>query len=49
MMLALISIFSLYVLIKLYVSVMQIGTINHEKRKTPVLLAPSDFTKAAES
>ncbi len=48
MMLALISVFSLYVLIKLYVSVMQIGMINHEKRKTPVLLSPSDFLKAAE-
>ena len=42
----LIGIYSLYVLVSIYVSVMQIGYINQIKRKTPVLLTASDFLKA---
>ena len=42
----LMGIYSLYVLITIYVSVMQIGYINQIKRKTPVLLTARDFLKA---
>ncbi len=37
---------SLYFLIKLYVSVMQIGYINQTKRKKAVLMLPGEFLKA---
>ena len=39
-------IYSLYVLIKLYVSVMQVGYINRAKRQDPVLMNAADFLKA---
>ena len=37
---------SLYLLVKLYVSVMQIGFINQTKRKDAVLMLPGEFLKA---
>ena len=46
MLMTLVGIYSLYVLLSIYVSVMQIGYINQIKRKTPVLLTASDFLKA---
>jgi len=46
MLMTLVGIYSLYVLITIYVSVMQVGYINQIKRKTPVLLIASDFLKA---
>ncbi len=46
MLMTLVGIYSLYVLITIYVSVMQIGYINQIKRKTPVLLTANDFLKA---
>ena len=46
MLMTLIGIYSLYVLITIYVSVMQIGYINQIKRANPVLLTASDFLKA---
>ena len=46
MLMTLVGIYSLYVLITIYVSVMQIGYINQIKRKTPVLLIANDFLKA---
>jgi len=39
-------IYSLYMLIKLYISVMQIGFINDEKRKEPVLMSESRYMVA---
>lgn len=41
-----IGLVSLYLLVKLYVSVMQIGYINQTKRKDAVLMLPGDFLKA---
>ncbi len=41
-----IGIYTLYVLITIYTSVMQIGYINVAKRKEAVLLLPSEFLKA---
>ncbi|MEA3370506.1 MAG: M48 family metallopeptidase [Campylobacterota bacterium] len=46
MLMTIISIYTLYVLINIYTSVMQIGYINQSKRKSPVLLSASDFLKA---
>ncbi len=46
MLMTLVGIYSLYVLITIYVSVMQIGYINQIKRKTPVLLTANNFLKA---
>jgi len=46
MLMTLMGIYSFYVLITIYVSVMQIGYINQIKRKTPVLLTARDFLKA---
>ena len=46
MLMTIISVYTLYVLISIYTSVMQIGYINQAKRKTAVLLLPSDFLKA---
>ena len=46
MIMAMAGIYSLYVLIMIYTSVMQIGYINLIKRKTPVLLSAADFLKA---
>jgi len=47
MLMTIVSIYSLYILVSIYVSVMQIGYINEVKRKEAVLLAPSEFVKAA--
>jgi len=41
-----VSIYTLYVVINIYTSVMQIGYVNQSKRKSPVLLSASDFLKA---
>lgn len=41
------AIYTLYVVINIYTSVMQIGYINKAKRGKAVLLIPSDFIKAA--
>ena len=38
--------YSLYTLMKLYISIMQIGFINTEKRKTPVLMSASKYLVA---
>lgn len=46
MLMTIVGIYTLYVLITIYTSVMQIGYINHIKIKTPVLLSSSDFLKA---
>ena len=46
MLMTIVGIYSLYVLITIYTSVMQIGYINLIKRKTPVLLSAADFLKA---
>jgi STE24 endopeptidase len=42
-----IGIYSLYILIRLYVSVMQIGYINHVKRKGAVLMGEREYLDAA--
>lgn len=41
-----IGIYSIYVLISIYTSIMQIGYINQAKREEAVLLSPSEFFKA---
>ena len=46
MLMTIISVYTIYVLISIYTSVMQIGYINQAKRKTPVLLTASEFLKA---
>ncbi len=46
MLMTIVGIYSLYVLISIYVSVMQIGYINQAKRKSAVLLSASEFVKA---
>ena len=46
MLMTIVGIYTLYVLITIYTSVMQIGYINLIKRKTPVLLSAADFLKA---
>jgi len=46
MLMTIISIYTLYVLINIYTSVMQIGYINQSKRKSPILLSATDFLKA---
>ncbi len=46
MLMILMSIYTLYTLISIYVSVMQIGYVNVAKNKDNVLLKPSDFIKA---
>ena len=47
MLTAIVVIYSLYLLINLYVSVMQIGFISQAKKKKPVLLDTSSYVKAA--
>jgi len=47
MLMTLIIVYSLYVLINLYVSTMQIGYISQAKRKTPVLMGSVEYMKAA--
>lgn len=46
MLMTIIAIYSLYVIVKLYVSVMQIGYINHHKRQEPLLMLPGEYMKA---
>ncbi|QOP45999.1 M48 family metallopeptidase [Sulfurimonas paralvinellae] len=46
MLMTIVGIYTLYVAVSIYTSVMQIGYINITKRKTPVLLSASDFLKA---
>jgi STE24 endopeptidase len=46
MLATIVALYTLYVLISIYTSVMQIGYINIAKRKTPVLLTASEFLKA---
>lgn len=46
MLMILMGIYTLYTLISIYVSVMQIGYVNVAKNKDNVLLKPSDFIKA---
>ncbi len=46
MLMTIVGVYSLYVLISIYVSVMQIGYINQAKRKSAVLLSASEFVKA---
>jgi len=46
MLMTAITLVSLYLLVKLYVSVMQIGYINQTKRKDAVLMMPGEFLKA---
>ncbi len=46
MLMTIIGIYTLYVAISIYTSVMQIGYINIAKRKTPILLGASEFLKA---
>ena len=46
MLMTIVGIYTLYVAVSIYVSVMQIGYVNIAKRKTPVLLGASDFLKA---
>lgn len=46
MLTTIVGIYTLYILISIYTSVMQIGYINTAKRKNAVLLKPSEFLKA---
>ncbi|RLA73274.1 MAG: M48 family peptidase [Epsilonproteobacteria bacterium] len=46
MLMTVMVIYSLYVFVKLYVSVMQIGFINQAKRRNAVLMNAADFLKA---
>ena len=46
MLTTIVTLYTLYVLINIYTSVMQIGYINQAKRKNPVLLKASEFLKA---
>ena len=47
MLISVISIYTLFVLVSIYTSVMQIGFVNTAKRKKAILLSDSDFIKAA--
>jgi len=46
MLTVIVGVYTIYVLVSIYTSVMQIGYINQAKRKTPVLLSASEFLKA---
>ena len=46
MIMLLVGIYTLYILVSVYVSVMQIGFVNNAKRKDPILMYPSKFLKA---
>jgi len=46
MLMTIVTVYTLYVLISIYVSVMQIGYINQAKRKKAVLLSDAEFFKA---
>jgi len=47
MLMTIVAVYTLYVLISIYTSVMQIGFINDAKNKSAVLLKTSDYIKAA--
>jgi STE24 endopeptidase len=42
------AIFFIYILTKVYISVMEIGYVSKAKHDTPVILIPSNYVKAAE-
>ena len=46
MLMTIAGIYTLYVLVSIYTSVMQIGYVNQAKRKTPILLSDTEFLKA---
>ena len=46
MLMTVVTIYTLFVLISIYTSVMQIGFVNQAKRKQAVLLGAADFLKA---
>ena len=46
MLMTIVGIYTFYVLISIYASIMQIGYINEKKHKNAVLLSPSEFLKA---
>ncbi|MCX6075976.1 MAG: M48 family metallopeptidase [Campylobacterales bacterium] len=46
MLMIIVAIYSIYVLLTIYTSVMQIGFVNQAKRKSAVLLSDGDFLKA---
>lgn len=46
MLMTIIAIYTLYVIVKLYVSVMQIGYVNQHKRQDPLLMLPGEYMKA---
>jgi len=46
MLMIIVGIYTFYVLISIYTSIMQIGYINENKRKDAILLSPSEFLKA---
>ena len=46
MLTTIVALYTLYVLVNIYTSVMQIGYVNLAKRKQPVLLKAADFLKA---
>ncbi|MCD6259149.1 MAG: M48 family metallopeptidase [Helicobacteraceae bacterium] len=46
MLATLVAIYTLYLIVSLYTSVMQIGFINQAKRKAALLLSPSEYLKA---
>ncbi|MGD9969426.1 MAG: M48 family metallopeptidase [Sulfuricurvum sp.] len=46
MLTTIVALYTFYILVRLYVSVMQIGYINQAKRKNPVLLNPKEFLDA---
>ncbi len=46
MLATLVALYTLYLIVSLYTSVMQIGFINQAKRKSALLLSPSEYLKA---
>lgn len=46
MLMTIVGIYSVYILISIYTSVMQIGFVNEAKKKDAILLLPSEFLKA---
>lgn len=48
MLMTIVALYTLYVLLIIYTSVMQIGYINQAKREAPVLLGAADFIKAGK-
>jgi len=48
MLMTIVAIYTLFVLINMYTSVMQIGYVNKAKRGKAVLLSGADFVKAGD-